>query len=260
MRITVRLILVLAAVLLTAITLSEQPQSATANTGSDRAKSDLCNSVVEPARKSGPTAISADLLIFTGERRIAVRLPWNSFFHSHAVASGSGRGPAAESFNSSAPMISGLPAESVPPPARSLPALAQIVNVTVNNPNSFNPRTVRIAVGDTVRWTWNGGPHSVTSGNCLSDIYGEGSDCTANNTFCSPSDLNCGSGPSSNAGTVYSHQFNTPGTFPYFCNVHLGAMTGTVIVEDSGPTPTPTPTPTPSPTPQWQSVALTAPQ
>src|SRR2546425_6910929 len=115
MRITVRLLLVLAAVMLIAITLSERPQSATANTGSARAKSDFCNSVVAPSRRSGPTTTAAGLLSFTGEPAIAGSLPWDSLFHSHAVASGSGLGPTGESFNSSAPVISGLPAESAPP-------------------------------------------------------------------------------------------------------------------------------------------------
>jgi len=106
--------------------------------------------------------------------------------------------------------------------------MAQTVDVNVQN-NQFTPRTVHIAAGDTVRWTWIGGPHSVTSGSCVSGTYED--DCTPSNAFCSPNDLNCTSGPASNPGTVYSHQFNTPGTFPYFCNIHLGAMTGSVIVD-----------------------------
>src|SRR5438034_9057616 len=101
MRITVRLFVVLAVVILIAIPLSEQPQTATANTGSDRAKSDFCNSVIESAGRSGPTAMAPSLLSFTGAPAIGGSLPWDSLFHNHAVASGS-------SLNSSAPVILGL--------------------------------------------------------------------------------------------------------------------------------------------------------
>lgn len=156
MRITVRLLLVLAAVILIAIPLSEQPQTATANTGSDRAKSDFCNSVVEPVQRSWITTFGSGRLMFAGEPEITTSLPWKAIFHSHAAASASGLGLTTESLNSSAPLISGLPAESAPPAARSLPGLA-IVDVSVGS-NFFLPKTVSIAVGDTVRWTWTGSP------------------------------------------------------------------------------------------------------
>jgi hypothetical protein len=61
----------------------------------------------------------------------------------------------------------------------------------------------------------------VTGGNC----------CTADGTFCSPADNNCNFGSSSNNGAVYSHTFNTPGAFPYFCRIHGESMTGTVFVD-----------------------------
>jgi plastocyanin len=96
--------------------------------------------------------------------------------------------------------------------------------------NYFIPAIIHISVGDTVRWTWQGLPHSVTSGQCLSDQY---EDCTVDNRFCSPSDTNCAAGQPSGVGFVYSHQFNTAGTYPYFCNQHFGLMNGTVIVDGS---------------------------
>src|SRR2546423_14973774 len=105
MRVTVRLLLVLAVVILIAIPLSEQPQTATANTGSDRAKSDFCNSVIEPAGGGGPTSIAAGLLIFAREPAIAGSPPWGSLFHRHPLASGSGVRPTEERFNRSAPGI-----------------------------------------------------------------------------------------------------------------------------------------------------------
>ena len=57
--------------------------------------------------------------------------------------------------------------------------------------------TVNISVGDTVRWTWAGSGHSVTSG----------PSCAADSQFCSPNDMNCAAGILSNTGTVYHAHF-----------------------------------------------------
>ena len=86
---------------------------------------------------------------------------------------------------------------------------------------TFDPDTVNISVGDTVRWTWAGSGHSVTSG----------PPCAADSQYCSPNDMNCASGVLSNAGTVYTHTFSRSGTYSYFCVAHcfLG-MTGVVNV------------------------------
>jgi plastocyanin len=89
------------------------------------------------------------------------------------------------------------------------------VNITVGN-NFFNPRDPNINIGDTVKWTWASGsvPHSVTSGVC--------------NPAC-VSDGKFDSGTKSSGS--FSHTFSTPGTFPYFCNVHLSAMKGSITVK-----------------------------
>jgi len=83
-------------------------------------------------------------------------------------------------------------------------------------------RQTTIKKGETVQWNWMAGPHSSTSGTCQ-DTGGQygGYTCDA--------DGNWSSGSHSN-GYSYSHQFNTPGTFRYYCEVHGQAMTGTVIV------------------------------
>jgi plastocyanin len=87
--------------------------------------------------------------------------------------------------------------------------------------DNFAPSTVNITIGDTVHWTWVGFGHTVTSG----------SPCTANSTFCSPSDANCANDPTSNPPSTYSHVFNLVGVFPYFCRIHcLFGMTGTINV------------------------------
>jgi plastocyanin len=100
---------------------------------------------------------------------------------------------------------------------------SQIVDVTVAPGGMlvFSPATVNISVGDTVRWTWSGSFHSVTSGTM----------CMADSQYCSPNDMNCSAGTLSTAGTVYQHTFNQPGTYSYFCAAHCAfGMVGTVNV------------------------------
>jgi plastocyanin len=115
-----------------------------------------------------------------------------------------------------------LPNDSVPN------VTGQIVDVTVapNGSRVFSPSTVNISVGDTVRWTWEGSGHSVTSG----------TPCTIDSQFCSPDDMNCPAGILSNVGTIYEHTFNQAGSFSYFCAVHcFSGMTGTVHVSGAAP-------------------------
>jgi plastocyanin len=97
----------------------------------------------------------------------------------------------------------------------------QIFDVQVGPAFAFDPSTVNISVGDTVRWTWAGSGHSVTSG----------PPCEADSQYCSPDDQACASGILSNTGTVYTHTFDEPGVYSYFCAAHctLG-MTGVVNV------------------------------
>ena len=110
------------------------------------------------------------------------------------------------------PAVSGVPS-----------ATSTIVDVTVAPGGSFtfNPSTVNISVGDTVRWTWAGSGHSVTSG----------PPCVADSQYCSPNDMNCASGILSNSGTVYTHTFSQAGAYSYFCAAHCAfGMTGAVNV------------------------------
>jgi plastocyanin len=125
------------------------------------------------------------------------------------------------------PAVSGVPSST-----------GQIVDVSVGPGFVFVPDTVNISAGDTVRWTWAGNGHSVTSGD----------PCTVDGQFCSPDDMNCDQGILSGTGTVYEHTFDQAGTYNYFCFAHCNfGMTGVVNVA-AGPTPTPTPTPTATPT------------
>jgi plastocyanin len=89
----------------------------------------------------------------------------------------------------------------------------------------FDPATVTIKVGDTVRCMWASSFHSVVSGVVVSGAN------MPDGKFCSPDDMNCGT-TVSNMGTVYDHTFTTAGTYPYFCAPHgVIGMTGTVIVQ-----------------------------
>src|SRR6188472_418229 len=111
------------------------------------------------------------------------------------------------------PSVSGVPS-----------ATSQIVDVMVGPGFTFQPDTVNISVGDTVRWTWAGSGHSVSSG----------PQCFPDSQFCSPNDMNCFPGTLSNSGTVYTHTFNTAGSYSYICFAHcfLG-MAGVVNVTGS---------------------------
>jgi plastocyanin len=113
----------------------------------------------------------------------------------------------------------------------STAASAATVTVTVgNNCFCFSPSSVTIHPGDTVQWTWSSTGHSSTSG-----------------TPGSPNGL-WDSGILGQ-GAMFSHTFNTIGSFLYYCTPHGACcnMVGTVIVANAAPTPSPTPTPTASP-------------
>jgi plastocyanin len=118
----------------------------------------------------------------------------------------------------------GAPTPTPTPP----PGSVHVVNVGQGG-NLFTDaqsggRQTTIRVGESVQWNWMGGPHSSTSGICRDSggAYG-GYSCDA--------DGNWSSG-SHSSGFQYSKQFNAPGTFRYYCEVHGQAMTGTVIVND----------------------------
>ncbi len=83
----------------------------------------------------------------------------------------------------------------------------------------YIPYEVAITVGDSVTWiNDDSAAHTVTAGTIIdgpSDIFDSG-------LFM--------------AGTTFSHQFNSPGEFPYFCIVHPW-MDGIIMVQGNGTTP-----------------------
>lgn len=76
--------------------------------------------------------------------------------------------------------------------------------VTMKNVK-FDPETVTVKAGDTVRWVWD-------DGSVQHDVSGEGfkSETQAKGTF--------------------DHKFEAAGTFAYICMVHPDTMKGTVEV------------------------------
>ena len=89
---------------------------------------------------------------------------------------------------------------------------AATVNVSVNPDLTYSPQTVNVQVGDTVVWTNAGGFHDVRA------------------------DDNSFSNTASGDPWTFSHTFNAPGTFGYYCTIHAApgiGMFGTVIVQGS---------------------------
>jgi plastocyanin len=122
------------------------------------------------------------------------------------------RKPAADKPNpiEDAPAPAEAPADPAPAPAvaskqpKAVAAASALVSV---GDNFYSPRTVSIAVGDTVTWRNNGqAQHSATATNGSFDtgVFG--------------------------AGQSRSHTFTTAGTFSYFCTIHGSAQSGTVRV------------------------------
>jgi plastocyanin len=113
----------------------------------------------------------------------------------------------------------------------SKPATATTFNVTVGPGGMlvFDPDVVTINPGDQVKWTWDSGGHSTTSGSpgMPNGIWDSGIH---------------------NAGATFTRTFNSTGTFPYYCTPHsCCGMEGTVMVVNASPTPNPTPTPSATP-------------
>jgi plastocyanin len=110
-------------------------------------------------------------------------------------------------------------------------ATASASTVTVEAANfQFKPASRSVNVGDVVRWTFAGDPHSVTSG------APGAPDGQFDSGIVDP-------------GGSFQVTFDTAGTYRYFCQIHPEQMTGTVVVR-AGSSPSPTPRPTAKPTPR----------
>jgi plastocyanin len=104
------------------------------------------------------------------------------------------------------------------------PAGAAQASVTIAD-FQYNPSTITINVGDTVRWS-NNGPSTHTVSSDQAGLFDSGN-------------IAPGSG-------YTSVPAQTPGTYAYHCNIHPTLMRGTIVVVPVGASGTPTITATPT--------------
>lgn len=118
------------------------------------------------------------------------------------------------------------PDEEEPPTGNSGPTV-----VAMTDDLKFEPREVRIEVGETVVWETVGSvPHSATAYEAdlpenAAYFASGGFETEAAAREAYPD------GGSVGDGETYSHTFTTVGEFPYFCIPHEAGMRGTVVVE-----------------------------
>ena len=111
-------------------------------------------------------------------------------------------------------------------------AAAADQTVNVGPGIAFSPSSVTVAPGEKVTWVWAGALHSSTSDSQIgAEVWDSGIIATGS----------------------FSHTFTTPGTYPYYCQLHSvpggTAMNGTVqVIAPTTPTPTVTPAPSITPT------------
>jgi plastocyanin len=99
-------------------------------------------------------------------------------------------------------------------PSSSLPGTKDVSITGVYQDNSFEPNSIEINAGESVTWTNNDNEiHDITSGN--EEEEGMGQEFVSGTL---------------STGKSFSHTFDRPGTYPYFCSFHE-SMTGEVIVK-----------------------------
>jgi len=110
---------------------------------------------------------------------------------------------------------------TAPPPMQSPPPSGSVHVVTIND-DSYDPKSLTIQPGETVRWVMNGSitTHTVTA---KDGSFDSGSIFTSK-------------------GAIYEHRFDTRGTVEYACKVHGNCcgMRGSVLVGADAPPPDPT--------------------
>ena len=116
---------------------------------------------------------------------------------------------------SSAVLLFLLPVSAVPAvePGIDIAVPRVPISLADNATFRFIPANIVVERGDYVRWTWNSGSHTTTSGvPCMSDMLWNSTISTTTRTF--------------------TRQFlDAPGLRRYFCSPHCGAgMTGQVTV------------------------------
>jgi plastocyanin len=93
-----------------------------------------------------------------------------------------------------------------------------VVTVAPNGEYRFDPQTVTVPQGETVRWEWAGPGHNVRPGSQPADADWTGT----------PG----GDGETYDEGYAYEFTFEVPGQYDYYCAPHRSiGMTGSVVVE-----------------------------
>lgn len=125
-----------------------------------------------------------------------------------------------------------LPVDLDPPGLDGVEAASQHDVDVVDN--AFEPQAFETEAGATVVWDQTGeNPHSVTS-----EDDGAEFDSHPNCSFTSTDQC-------MGQGDTFSHTFDDPGTYEYFCRIHQDVgMTGTIEVSASGEITTTTDAPT----------------
>jgi plastocyanin len=104
-----------------------------------------------------------------------------------------------------------IPVALLTPLAFASPAAAVDHKIEVVN-SAFSPADQRISVGDSVTWNFREAGHTTTS------RRGQ------------PESWNSPVGTTSNAGDVYTKEFDTPGRYQYVCIPHQTFMAGVIEV------------------------------
>jgi plastocyanin len=89
------------------------------------------------------------------------------------------------------------------------PSLAADFTVDVTSDFTFAPRSQKIAVGDTVTWTFSDGGHTATSRPGQAVSWNSGLE---------------------DSGQTFQKTFDKPGRFQYLCQPHRDFMTGEIVV------------------------------
>lgn len=110
------------------------------------------------------------------------------------------------------------PSESATPTATPRPEVAAEVAVGTGDGFQFDPESVTVSVGDTIRWVWETRGHNVKPGDIPADADWTGTPGDEGETFQSE--------------YVYAYTFEVAGTYDYYCAPHESfGMTGSFTVE-----------------------------
>ncbi len=113
----------------------------------------------------------------------------------------------------------------------AVPVLAQVdgepaVTVGMTNTLSFDPDTVRIETGQSVRWK--------NSSVIVHTVTADPAEATKDESVRLPESASAFDSGNLDPKATFDHTFTVPGTYRYFCIPHEGTkMYGTVIVESS---------------------------